>query len=125
MPFSNTPYWRLSGFYFFYFATLGIIVPYWSIYLDWLSFSASEIGELTAVLLATRIFAPYVWGWLADHSQQRMRIVKVTSFLTVFAFSAIFIDSSYLWIAGVMLTFSFFLECIITSIRSSHAAVLK
>ena len=23
------PYWRLSGFYFFYFATLGVLVPYW------------------------------------------------------------------------------------------------
>jgi len=84
------------------------MVPYWSLYLDWLSFSAREIGELTAILLATRIFAPYIWGWLADHSLQRMRIVRVTSFLTVFAFSAIFIDSSYLWVAGVMLLFSFF-----------------
>jgi PPP family 3-phenylpropionic acid transporter len=108
VPFSNTPYWRLSGFYFFYFASLGVMVPYWSIYLDWLSFSASEIGELTAILLATRIFAPYLWGWLADHSQQRMRIVRITSFLSVLVFSAIFINTSYLWVATVMLLFSFF-----------------
>ncbi len=108
MPFKNTPYWRLSGFYFFYFASLGVLVPYWSLYLDWLSFSAREIGELTAILLATRIFAPYFWGWLADHSEQRMRIVRLTSFCTVIALSAIFINSSYLWIATVMLVFSFF-----------------
>ena len=108
MPFSNTPYWRLSGFYFFYFASLGVLVPYWSIYLDWLSFSAIDIGELTAILLATLIFAPYVWGWLADHSQQRMRIVRLTSFLSVLVFSAIFFNTSYLWVATVMLLFSFF-----------------
>lgn len=84
------------------------MVPYWSLYLDWLSFSASEIGELTAILLATRIFAPYFWGWLADHSNQRMRIVRVTSLLTVIAFSAVFINTSYLWIAIIMFVFSFF-----------------
>jgi PPP family 3-phenylpropionic acid transporter len=84
------------------------MVPYWSIYLDWLSFSASEIGELTAILLATRIIAPYLWGWLADHNQQRMRIVRITSFLSVLAFSAIFINTSYVWVATVMLLFSFF-----------------
>ncbi|MCV6614229.1 MAG: MFS transporter, partial [Cellvibrionaceae bacterium] len=27
------PYWRLSGFYFFYFAVLGALVPFWSLYL--------------------------------------------------------------------------------------------
>jgi PPP family 3-phenylpropionic acid transporter len=72
MPFSNTPYWRLSGFYFFYFASLGVLVPYWSIYLEWLNFSAGEIGELTAILLATRIFVPYIWAWIADHKGHRM-----------------------------------------------------
>ncbi|HAO26324.1 MAG TPA: MFS transporter, partial [Methylophaga sp.] len=65
MPFSGLPYWRLSGFYLFYFATLGILVPYWGLYLQWEGFSARQIGELTAILLATRIIAPNVWGWIA------------------------------------------------------------
>ena len=26
-------YWRLSGFYLFYFALLGTLVPYWALYL--------------------------------------------------------------------------------------------
>lgn len=108
MPLSNTPYWRLSGFYFFYFASLGVLVPYWGLYLQWLDFSAREIGELTAILLATRIVAPNVWGWIADHHGQRMRIVRFASFAAALGFTGILIDQSYFWIASTMLIFSFF-----------------
>jgi PPP family 3-phenylpropionic acid transporter len=108
VPLSTLPYWRLSGFYFFYFACLGVLVPYWSLYLQWEGFSASQIGELTAILLASRIVAPNIWGWIADHQGQRMRIVRLASFATMLVFSAIFIDQSYLWIAGTLLLFSFF-----------------
>jgi len=108
VPLTHTPYWRLSGFYFFYFASLGVLVPYWGLYLQWLDFSAREIGELTAILLATRIIAPNVWGWIADHHGQRMRIVRFASFAGALAFAGILIDQSYFWIACVMLTFSFF-----------------
>lgn len=108
MPFSGLPYWRLSGFYAFYFATLGILVPYWGLYLQWEGFSARQIGELTAILLATRIVAPNIWGWIADHYGQRMRIVRLASFLSIVAFSTIFISQSYYWIAIVLVTFSFF-----------------
>ncbi len=51
------PYWRLSGFYFFFFASLGVLVPYWGLYLKSLGFSALEIGQLVALLLATKIVA--------------------------------------------------------------------
>lgn len=108
MSSSGIPYWRLSSFYLFYFATLGIFVPYWSLYLQWEGFNARQIGELTAILLATRIIAPNVWGWIADHRGQRLRIVRVASLLSLVAFSGIFISQSYLWIAIVLMVFSFF-----------------
>ncbi len=108
MPLKNTPYWRLSGFYFFYFASLAVLVPYWGLYLQWEGFSAREIGELTAILLATRIVAPNIWGWIADHRGQRMSIVRLASLAGAVAFSVIFFNNSYVWIAAVMLVFSFF-----------------
>jgi PPP family 3-phenylpropionic acid transporter len=107
-PFRTTPYWRLSSFYFFYFAALGILVPYWGLYLKDAGFSASEIGELTAILLATRIVAPNVWGWLGDHLGHRMRIVRSASLIAAVSFAGIMLGNSYLWIAAVMLVFSFF-----------------
>jgi PPP family 3-phenylpropionic acid transporter len=108
VPLTSIPYWRLSGFYFFYFACLGVIVPYWSLYLDWEGFNAAEIGELTAILLFSRIVAPNLWAWLADHSGHRMRLVRWVSFLSIFCFAGIFLNQSYLWIAIVLLSFSFF-----------------
>lgn len=104
----KVPYWRLSGFYFFYFASLAVLVPYWGLYLQWEGFSVTEIGELTAILLATRIIAPNIWGWLADHRGQHMAIVRFAGFASTLAFSAVFFDNSYLWVASVMFAFSFF-----------------
>lgn len=83
-------------------------MPYWSLYLQWEGFSARQIGELTAILLATRIIAPNVWGWIADHRGQRLRIVRLASLLSLVAFSGIFISQSYLWVAIVLMVFSFF-----------------
>ena len=102
------PYWRLSGFYLFYFASLGALVPYWGIYLQSLGFRPAAIGELMAVLMATKIVAPNVWGWIADHTGRRMAIVRLASLLSIVIFAGIFLGRGYWWLAGVMLLFSFF-----------------
>lgn len=107
-PQHDMPYWRLSGFYWVYFASLGIIVPYWSLYLQSLDFDSQSIGELMAILMATKIVAPYVWSWIADHSGQGMKIIRLGSVLSAVSFIGVFIDSSFWWLALVMLLFSFF-----------------
>jgi len=101
-------YWRLSGFYLFYFASLGALVPYWSLYLKSLGFSVTEIGQLVAILMATKIVAPNVWGWIADHTGQRMLIVRIASLLAAAAFAGVFLGSGYWWLVAVMIVFSFF-----------------
>jgi len=102
------PYWRLSGFYFFYFASLGALVPYWSLYLKNLGFNAQSIGILIAFIPATKIFAPYIWGWIADHTQRPITIIRIANLLAVFAFAGVFVGNSYWWLAIVMFAFSFF-----------------
>jgi PPP family 3-phenylpropionic acid transporter len=101
-------YWRLSGFYFFYFASLGALIPYWGLYLKSQGFSAVEIGELVAIIMATKIIAPNIWGWIADHTGRRMMIIRVASLLAAVAFSAVFFVQGYWWLALVMTVFSFF-----------------
>jgi PPP family 3-phenylpropionic acid transporter len=101
-------YWRLSGFYLFYFASLGALIPYWSLYLKSLDFSVTEIGQLFAILMGTKIVAPNVWGWIADHTGQRMVIVRVASLLGALAFLGVFVSNDFWWIALVMSVFSFF-----------------
>ena len=102
------PYWRLAGFYFFYFSVLGALVPYWGLYLKSIGFTSVDIGSLMAVLMLSRIVAPNVWAYIADHRNDRMRVVRAASFLTVLLFTGVFVATSFWWLALVMLTFSFF-----------------
>ncbi|MBD3669235.1 MAG: MFS transporter [Gammaproteobacteria bacterium] len=102
------PYWRLSSYYFFYFASLGALLPYWSLYLKSLEFSAQQIGVLMAVVMATKIISPNIWGWIADRSGRRMAIVRMGSLLSILAFAGVFLAQEYLWLMAVMLLFSFF-----------------
>ncbi|MBT8118268.1 MAG: MFS transporter [Gammaproteobacteria bacterium] len=102
------PYWKLSGFYFFYFASLGVLVPYWSLYLKSLGFSSLAIGALVAILPATKLVAPYIWGWLADHTRRSMLIIRVSSLLALVSFSLVFISQELWWLSFAMLLFSFF-----------------
>ena len=105
---AGLPYRRLAGFYFFYFATLGVLVPYWGLYLQSIGFAPADIGTLTAVLLVSRIVAPIVWGSVADHTGHRIRLVRITALFTVVAFLGVFLGATFWWLAGVMLAFSFF-----------------
>ncbi len=102
------PYWRLSAFYWFYFASIGIIVPYWSLYLDSLGFGARSISELMAILMVTKIIAPYLWSWIADHTGHCMKIIRIASICSGIAFLGVFIRSDFWWLAIIMVLFSFF-----------------
>ena len=102
------PYWKLSGFYFFYFASLGVLIPYWSLYLKSLGFNSLTIGSLVAILPATKLIAPYIWGWLADHTRRSMLIIRIACLLAVISFSLVFVSQQLWWLASVMVLFSFF-----------------
>ncbi|KAA6182984.1 MFS transporter [Thiohalocapsa marina] len=102
------PYVRLSSYYFFHFAALGALVPFWGPYLLQRGFDAAAIGLLMAILMGTKIIAPIVWGWLADRSGRRMPIVRVGAALAVCCFLGVFWADSLTGMVLVMAAFSFF-----------------
>jgi MFS transporter, PPP family, 3-phenylpropionic acid transporter len=104
----SIPYWRLSGFYFFYFSTVGTFLPYWSLYLKDNGFDPAQIGELFALLGATRIIAPMLCGWIADHTGKHLRIIRITSFLTTLLFGGFLYAHGYFWFALITLAFGIF-----------------
>lgn len=110
---TSLPYWRLSGFYFFYFALLGAIAPFISLYFDHLGFSAARIGELVAIPMLMRCIAPNLWAWLADRTQQRLAIVRFGALCTMLSFALIFLGKSYAWLALIMLLHAFFWHAIL------------
>lgn len=102
------PYWRLSSFYLCFFAVLGALAPYWGPYLKDQGFSAAEIGQLIAILHGTKIIAPNVWGWIADHSGRRMWVVRLGAGAALVSFAGVLVGSGFWWLALVMTVFSFF-----------------
>jgi PPP family 3-phenylpropionic acid transporter len=113
------PYWRLSTFYFFYFAVLGSLIPFWGVYLQSIGFNARQIGELMALLMFSRIVAPYIWGWLADHKGQGLVIVRVAALLAAISFGGVFLGTGFWWMAGVSLLFSFFWNATLPQLESA------
>ena len=74
----SVPYWRLSAFYFAYFAQVGAAAPYFSLYLASLGLAAAQIGVLLSLGQLMRVVGPNFWGWIADRHGQRVRIIRLT-----------------------------------------------
>lgn len=102
------PYWRLSGFYFFYFAFVGAMAPFWSLYLTDLAFSALQIGVLMSLFQVMRIFAPNVWGALADRSGKGVHIVQIAALASLLSFVGVFFGDGFWWMFVMMSLMSFF-----------------
>ncbi|BFM11878.1 MFS transporter [Simiduia litorea] len=123
-PTAPIPYWRLSSFYFFYFALVGVLVPYWTLYLQYLGYSPYEIGVIAGLLMATRVLAPNIWGWLADRHGNRLGIIRLGSFAAALCFSGIFVSTRYQWLVWVVLSFSFFWNAVLAQFEVLTLALL-
>ena len=110
---ATLPYWRLSGFYLFYFALLGATAPFLALYFNHLGFSSARIGELVAIPMLMRCVAPNLWGWLGDYTGQRLLIVRLGALCTLLSFSLIFFSKSYAWLALVMALHAFFWHAVL------------
>ncbi len=99
---------NLSAFYFFYFAYLGAFAPFFALYLTSVGMSAVEIGVLMALPQLTRIVAPHLWGWLADHDGKRLGIVRAAGAAGTLAFLGVFFGESFAWLFVVLLAMTFF-----------------
>jgi PPP family 3-phenylpropionic acid transporter len=107
------PYWRLSSFYACYFALLGAWMPFWPLYLQQLGYGAAAIGLVGSVMQGTKIFAPSVWGWLAQRSGQRMRVIRWGGGAALLIFGLIFVRQDLAWLFCVVAGFSFFWNAVL------------
>lgn len=118
------PHWRLAAVYFFYFASVGAFVPYWGVYLRSLSFSAVQIGQLMAILMAMKIIGPNLWGWVADHTGRRIQLVRAATLAATLVFSAVLVTTSYWGIALAMAGFSLFWHAALPQIEATTMSYL-
>ena len=101
-------FWQLARFYFIFYFFVGLFTPYWGLYLQSLHFSAIQIGILLSLFQFSRIFAPNFWGWLADHTEQRARWIRITAFIGAVGFCGIFLADSFYLILIIMMVMSIF-----------------
>ncbi|MCH2159039.1 MAG: MFS transporter [Oleiphilaceae bacterium] len=104
---------KLSVFYFAYFALLGVMAPYLGLFLESEGFSAAEIGQLTGLLMATKVIAPNVWGLIADRTQKRLLLIRLGAFLTLVSYLGFFFAESFWYYALMIIAFSFFWNAIL------------
>ena len=93
---------RLSAFYFAFFAYAGAYVAYFPLYLAERGLSAAHIAWVLAIAPVTRIFAPPAWGWLADRTGAHRAIVVFSCAVTAAAFAALHFTSHIALVIGVM-----------------------
>ena len=88
--------WAFGSFFFLYFAYVGLVSPYASLFFLDRGFSVIEIAVLMSMLQITRIVGPFSWGWLSDYLSDRIGIIRFCACLAAVTFLCIFFLHSYI-----------------------------
>lgn len=107
----------LSLAYFAYFGVLGIFVPYFGLFLDGRGFDSAQIGLLLALVTATRIVGPALWGTLADRTANPLRIMRLGAAIAILAWFSSFIDAGFWPLLLGFALFSFFWTAILPQLE--------
>ncbi|QWD86020.1 MFS transporter [Polynucleobacter asymbioticus] len=88
--------WAFGSFFFLYFAYVGLVSPYASLFFLDRGFSVIEIAVLMSMLQITRIVGPFSWGWLSDYLSDRIGIIRFCACLAAATFLSIFFLQTYI-----------------------------
>lgn len=85
MPAQRRQLWPFAALSASYFAHIGFFNPYLPLWLKELGYSLVVISALTALQSGTRLFAPYLWGWLSDHTGHRVWLMRFCATVALLA----------------------------------------
>jgi len=86
---------------FAYFSYAGLFGTYAPLWFQSLGFSTLAIGGLASMQSSTRLFSPYVWGWLADHTGRRTQLLRVAVGASLLCALGYFVSPGFGWIGAV------------------------
>ena len=101
-------YFNFSLLLFTHYAQAGTFVTYVSLFFAARGMSAPQIGILMSLVQAMRIVGPNLWGWVADHTQQRVVVLRVTALCGSVAFIGMFFGHTFAWFVVLMLVLNLF-----------------
>lgn len=82
-------------FFFAYYGYVGGFMPYATLFFADKGMTVAQIGVLMSLMQVTRIFGPNLWGWLADHTQKRVRVLRLTTVGAVITFAGMFFGQTF------------------------------
>ncbi|MEN9659204.1 MAG: hypothetical protein RL571_2669 [Pseudomonadota bacterium] len=119
------PLLAIACFYFAYFAFNGLFSPYWGLYLASLSFPAWQIGILTSLTQVNRIYAPTLWGWLADRRGSRQGILRIAGIAGLIFFIPLLFVHAFWPLFFTVLIASFFWSASLPLVEATAMTLLS
>jgi len=86
-----------------YFAHIGFFNPYLPLWLKDLGLPIFTISLLASVQSITRVFAPYAWGALSDHTGERVKLLRYSAGIATVSALGLWWQGGPLWLAIVLL----------------------
>lgn len=86
-----------------YFAHIGFFNPYLPLWLKSLGLPIVVISLLASVQSFTRVFAPYVWGALSDHTGERVKLLRYSAVVALIASAGLWVPGGAWWVGFVLL----------------------
>lgn len=118
------PHWRLSSFYFWYFAIIGAFSPYFARWLKELGLTGVAIGSVMALWYGSRIVSPPLWSLLCARSPAPERWLHRGALLALISFAGFLFARDYWALIAVMATFGFFANAIMPQFEAMTLARL-
>ncbi len=101
------------------------MAPFWGLYLKALAFNAFQIGVLMSLLQVMRVFAPNIWGHIADQTGKRVVIVQFAAWGSLLCYTGVFFGTSFWWLFVVMASMSFFWSASLPLVEAMTLSHLK
>jgi PPP family 3-phenylpropionic acid transporter len=95
-------------FLFCYYAYAGTFSTYASLYFQGKGMSVAQIGILMSLIQVLRIFGPNVWGYVADHSERRVFVLRLTGAAALVSFSGFIFGSTFAHFFAAMVLLNLF-----------------
>ncbi len=95
-------------FFFAYYGYIGVFSPYASLYFADKGIGAAQIGVLMSLMQVMRIVGPNLWGWVADHTSQRVQVLRLTSIAAALVFCGMFWGQTFAFFFVVLVLLNLF-----------------
>lgn len=86
-----------------YFAHIGFFNPYLPLWLKHLGLPIVVISLLASTQSFTRVFAPYIWGAISDHTGERVRLLRLSAAVALVGSIGLWIPGGPWWVGLVLL----------------------